>query len=98
VGTSGDFSVIASGLAATTTSYTDTSVSNGNTYTYEIRPYAMEDGVKTYGAFGDPQAITMAGMINATPTSVTVYRATEFLGARQISNRGNLHGPWTAGS
>jgi hypothetical protein len=66
---SGTFTEIQSGISSTTTSYTDTSVSNDDSYTYALIPYAFIGGVKTTGATAQSSADTMVGTITAIPST-----------------------------
>ncbi len=60
---------IADLTGSTTAAYTDTGVSLGNTYVYEIRPWVMVNGTKVFGDYSAPATIALTGAIQATPST-----------------------------
>ena len=78
-GTTGVWTVIASGLPATATSYVDTNVTAGATYSYEVEAFDGTAGVAElersvgHGAYPAPAAPTnLSATVAASPASVSL--------------------------
>ena len=80
-GTTGDWSVIASGLAGTATSWVDSNVTAGASYSYEVEAFD--------GTAGSPNSnVASATVPYATPAAPTNLTATASASPASVSLRG----------